>query len=183
MDLLGGITSLLGGGITGIVGTVVSSVYSYKSKQLDVELQKEKYANEIALKEADAKIAAQEWASRTQIAQTTADAQVEAEDAKGFTASLTSEPQRYASGTLTITQNWLMVFLDFFRGIIRPSLTLYLAILTTVIYVQARTLLGTGMTPEQATGLVAKIIDTVLYLTSTVTLWWFGSRAHDKKSS
>lgn len=181
MDILGGLTSLLGGGITGIVGTVVSSVYTYKSKQLDVELQKEKYANEVELKKADAAIMQQEWAARTQIAGTQAAAQMDAEDSKAFAASLTSEPQRYAEGPLSEKQNWLMVVLDFFKGMIRPSMTIYLAALTTLIYLQAEALIGHGITQDQAAGLVSKIIDTVLYLTTTVILWWFGSRAHDKK--
>ena len=181
MNILGGLTSLISGGVSGLLGTAIGSYFTFKSKQLDIELQKEKYTNEIELKKADAAIMAQEWAARTQIAQTTADAQVEAEDAKGFTASLTSEPERYATGTLTTKQGWLMVGLDFFRGIIRPSLTLYLAALTTLIYLQARALIGTGITAEQATGLVEKIIDTVLYLTTTAVLWYFGSRIHDKR--
>ena len=182
MSILDSLLSLASGGVTGLIGTAIGGYYTYQSKKLDIELEKTKLANEIELKKADAAIMQQEWAARTQIAQTTADAQVEAEDAKGFAASLTSEPQRYATGSLTTTQNWLMVFLDFFRGIIRPSMTLYLTILTTIIYLQARQILGGGMSAEQATGLVGKIIDTVLYLTSTVTLWWFGSRVHDKKN-
>jgi len=180
VSILDSVLSLASGGITGLVGTAIGSFFTYKSKQLDIELQKEKYANEIELKKADAAIMAQEWAARTQIAETTANAQVETEDAKGFTASLTSEPQRYAEGTLTKTQNWLMVFLDFFRGIIRPSLTLYLSALTTLVYLQARSLINSGMSPEQAINLTSKIIDTVLYLTSTSILWYFGSRIHDK---
>lgn len=181
MDILSGITSLLGGGITGIVGTVVSSVYTYKSKQLDIDLEKTKYANEIELKKADAAIMAQEWSARTQIASTQADAVKDENDSKAFAASLTSEPQRYAEGPLTTKQNWLMVLLDFFKGMIRPSMTIYLAALTTLIYLQAEALIGHGVTQDQAAGLVSKIIDTVLYLTTTVILWWFGSRAHDKK--
>jgi hypothetical protein len=183
MDLLGGLTSLLSGGVTGLVGSAIGGYFTYKSKKLDIELQKEKYANDVALKELDSKIMAQEWAARTQVAQVTADAQVESEDAKAFAASLTSEPQRYAQGSLTSNQNWLMVLLDSFRGIIRPGLTLYLAALTTMIYLQAHALLGSSpLTTDQATGLVTKIIDTVLYLTTTCVLFWFGSRVHEKKS-
>jgi hypothetical protein len=181
MNILDGITSILGGGITGIIGSAVSSVYAYKSKQLDVQLQKDKYTSEIAMKEADAKISQMEWAARTQVADITASAAVETEDSRAFAAAQAAEPQKYASGALTAGQNWLMVVLDLFRGIIRPSLTVYLSVLTTVIYWQARQMLGAGFSAEQAAGLVAKIIDTVLYLTSTVVLFWFGTRVHDKK--
>lgn len=182
-SILGGITSIATGGLTGLFGTAIGAVFTYKSKQLDIELQKEKYANDVAMKDLDSKIMAQEWASRTQVAQVNADAQKDTEDSKAFAASLTSEPQRYAEGPLTSKQNWFMVLLDFFKGLIRPSLTLYLAGLTTLIYLQAEALIGHGITPDQANGLIVKIIDTVLYLTTTVILWWFGSRAHDKKES
>lgn len=181
MDILSGITSVLSGGLTGLIGTGIGAYFTYQSKKLDVELQKEKYANEIELKKADAAIMAQEWSARTQIAQTTADAQKDAEDSKAFAASLTSEPQRYAEGPLTSKQNWLMVALDLLRGIIRPLMTLYLAGITTLVYLQAHALIGTSMPVDQAAALTTRVIDTVLYLTTTAVLWYFGSRAHDKK--
>lgn len=181
MNLIGDITSLFGGGLTGIIGSVVSSVYAYKSKQLDIELQKEKYANEVELKKADAAIMAQEWTARTQIAATTAEAQMDSEASKAFAASLSSEPQRYAEGSLTPRQTWLMVLLDFARGIIRPGLTLYLVVITTLIYFQARSLMGAGMSAEQAVDLLSLIVKTVLYLTSTTVLWWFGTRFKKEK--
>lgn len=181
MDILGSVASILSGGVTGLIGTAVGSYYTYKDKQLDIELEKTKLANELELKKADAAIMAQEWAAKTQVAQIETKGAVSAEEAKAFTVSLTSEPQRYATGPLTVAQNWFMVLLDLFRGVIRPSMTVYLIVLTTCIYAQARALIGEGMSAEQAVGLVGKIVDTVLYLTSTAILWYFGSRIHDKK--
>lgn len=180
MDLLGGLTSFLGGGITGGIGTIVSAVYSFKSKQLDAQMQKEKDDNAVAMKEADAKIMQQEWTARTQIATTTAEAAKEAAADTSFNTALTSEPQRYAEGPLTTSQNWLMVVLDFLRGFIRPFLTIYLSVLTTLIYFQARKLMGSAIPPDQAMPLVSKIIDTVIYLTSTSVSFWFGQRFLEK---
>lgn len=176
MDIFGGIASVLSGGLTGIIGSVAQGIFAYKSKQLDVELQKEKYINELELRKADAAIMAQEWASRTQIAQTEASAQVDSEDAKAFTTALTSEPQRYSEGQLTNKQNWLMVLLDFCRGIIRPGLTLYLCGITTAVYFHAKDLMGHDMSPEQSYQLVMQIVNTILYLTTTCVLFWFGTR-------
>lgn len=180
-SIFSGLTSVATGGITGLFGTAIGAIFTYKSKQLDIELQKQKYANDVAMKDLDSKIMAQEWSARTQVAQVNADAAKDTEDSKAFAASLTSEPIRYAEGPLTSKQNWFMVLLDFFKGLIRPSLTLYLAALTTMIYLQAHALMGHDIPADQATALVTRIIDTVLYLTTTVVLWWFGSRAHDKK--
>jgi len=98
MSILDSVLSVASGGLTGVIGSAVSAVYAFKSKQLDVELEKSKFQNEIELKKADAAIAAQEWAARTQVADITATAQVDAEDAKAFAVAQQSEPQRYASG-------------------------------------------------------------------------------------
>jgi hypothetical protein len=180
MDIFSGIASILSGGVTGIIGSVAQGIFAYKSKQLDVELQKQKYSNELELRKADAVIMAQEWASRTSIAQTEATAQIDSEDSKSFHAALTSEPQRYAEGTLTSKQNWMMVILDFIRGIIRPGLTLYLCGITTAIYFHAKSLMGTDMISAQAYELVTQIVNTILYLTTTCVLFWFGTRNKQK---
>lgn len=176
MDFLSGIASVLSGGLTGVIGSVTQKVFEYKSKQLDVELQKEKYANEILLKKADAEIMAQEWAARTKIAEKEADAKVDAEDAKAFAAALTSEPQKYHEGSLTVGQNWMMVMLDFLRGIIRPGLTIYLCGITTAIYIQAKNIMGTDLQVGQAYELVDHIVNTILYLCTSCVLFWFGTR-------
>ncbi len=180
MDILGSVASILSGGATGLIGSIAQRVFEYKSKQLDIQLQKEKYTNEIALKQADAAIMAQEWAARTQVAQVEATAQVDAEDAKAFSASLTSEPQKYHEGALTAGQNWMMVALDFFRGSIRPSLTLYLCFITTCMYLKANRLIGSNMPINVACDLVQQIVQTVLYLTVTCVCFYFGVRNSKK---
>lgn len=166
MDIFSGLASILGGGLTGLLGSVATGVLEYKTRKLDIELQKEKYANEIALKKVDAEMMTKEWAAK-----------VEVEDSKAFNTSLTSEPAVYHEGKLTKEQNWLMVVLDFLRGVIRPGLTLYLCAITTVIYVKAARLLnGEVILPGMAYDLVTQIINTILYLTTTCVLWWFGTR-------
>lgn len=180
MDLLGGIASVLSGGLTGLIGTVTQKVFEYKTKQLEVELQKTKFANEIELKKVDAQLMEQEWKARTQVAEIEATAKVEAEDAKAFSAALTSEPQKYSSGPLTVKQNWLMVLLDFIRGIIRPGLTIYLCAITTVVYLQSKEAMGMGLSGSQAYDLVTQIVNTILYLTTSCVLFWFGSRNKSK---
>ncbi len=120
---------------------------------------------------------AQEWASRTKVAEIEGTSAIETESAKAFSAALTSEPKTYHEGTLTTGQNWAMVVLDFIRGFIRPALTVYLCFITTVMYIKASRLLnGVVILPETAYSLVNQIIQTVLYLTSSCVLFWFGTR-------
>ena len=118
---------------------------------------------------------AQEWAARSQIAKVEGESRVEVEDSKAFKESLTNEPKRYFNndpGRFGI----LFILLDFIRGCIRPVLTIYLCILTTLIYLQVYNLLGTGIDSTQLSQILNYIINTVLYLTTTVILWWFGCR-------
>ena len=101
-----------------------------------------------------------------------------AKRAQAFAASF-NEPVRYSEGVqATPTQAWLLLLLDLVRGLVRPGLTVYLCFVTTVVYLQARGLLvASPLTPEQAVGMVNQIIATVLYLTTTCVLWWFGTRS------
>lgn len=178
MDILGAVTSILGGGITGLAGTVIQSVYTYKSKQLDIDLEKTKAANEIVERKLDAEIMAQEWAAKTQVATITAQSETDKADAAALAASY-NEPAQYSEKTLlTHAQNWVMVFLDALRAIIRPGLTIYLCAVTTMIYIQTRSLI-TG-NPTDSFALLEKLVDTILYLTTTCILWWFGSRNKTK---
>lgn len=173
MDIFGGIASVLSGGLTGIIGSIGQGILELKSKKLDLELAKEKLASELALKKADAEIALQQAASAIGI-----------QDSKGFEASQTNEAKTFHEGIVTEKQNWLLVILDFLRGIVRPFLTLYLCVLTTLIYIQARRLLNdTFLSPEQALDLVTQIIFTILYITTTCISWWFGSRNSNKRIS
>jgi len=173
------LTSVLGGGITGILGAVVTRIADYKNKKLDLEANKEKYAHEIRLREADAKIMEQEWAARTKVAEVEATGKEAVADAQAFNTALTSEPQRYYEAKkYTPGQAWGLIVLDIARGIVRPALTVYLCAITTIVYMEARQLLGDGSTipVTETVALVKLIISTVLYLTTTCVLFWFGTR-------
>lgn len=175
MNILGALTSILGGGITGLVGTALQSFYQYKTRQLDIDLEKTKAANELAQRKLDAEIQAQEWASRTKVAEITTAGEVDKADDAALAASYQLEPQQYSEKSLlTHAQNWLFVLIDALRAFIRPGMTIYLCVLTTLIYQQTRGLIKTE--PSDSFALLQRLVDTILYLFTTVTLWYFGSR-------
>lgn len=180
--MLDAVLSIFGGGVTGLIGVIVQRYTEYKTKQLEAEMAKDKMAHEIDLKHIDAEIMQQEWASRTKVAEVEAAAKEDVADSASFSVALTSEPKRYSDETkMTKNQEWLFVMLDFTRGAVRPALTIYLCGITTVIYVQSKTLLGNlAITPDQAYTLTSQIIETVLYLTTTCVLFWFGTRNKEK---
>lgn len=170
-------SSILSGGATGLLGVVFQRIADYKNRQLDLQLDKQRGELELAKRDKDAAIMREEWAGRTQVAQIEGDATKDAAESAAFAASLSGEPKRYADGKMTTAQTWLMVALDFIRGIVRPGLTIYLCVLTTLVYLQARELLaGQAMSATEALELVKMIVGTVLYLTTTCVLWWFGTR-------
>ena len=173
--ITGILTSILGGGITGIAGTAIQRFADHKAKKLDGEL-------EIKKREIDLQIMKEEWNQRVKVAEVEGAARVEEADAQAFAASF-QEPTPYSAGTKkTHAQVWVLLLLDLLRGSIRPLLTIYVCLLVTAIYLQAASLLNhETLSPLAALGLVEQIIQTVLYLCTSVVCWWFGTRAPSGK--
>lgn len=184
MDFLGLITSAFGGGLTGLIGGAVQKVFEFKTKKLEIEANKEKYAHEVNMKKADAEIMAQEWAARTKVADIEATSRIEVADSAAFAESLKTEDKNYLDylDKLNTTQDWFFVILEFVRGAIRPFLTVYLCGITTLIYLKATKLMNADIIlPGMAYDLLTNIINTVLYVTTTCVLWWFGTRNSEKR--
>ncbi len=177
MGIFEGLASILGGGLTGLIGSVVTKIAEYKTKKLDIDASREKYAHEVAMRKVDAELMAQEWASRTKVAEVEADGKEAVADAQAFAASF-NEPQRYSESVKpSAGQGWMLVVLDFIRGIVRPGLTVYLCGVTTLVYIQAEKLVvSTPINSDQAIGMIQQIVATILYLTTTCICWWFGTR-------
>lgn len=176
-------TSIISGGMTGILGVAVQRYADFKNKQLDIEQAKLRYSYETSLRELDAKIMAQEWAGRSHVAEIEAAGREAAADAGAFAASFGLEPVRFSAEVKPSRgQSWLLVVLDFVRGLVRPTLTIYLCALTTLVYFQARELIefGEALSGGEALDLIKQIVGTILYLTTTCVLWWFGTRNKQK---
>lgn len=174
----GAFTSIISGGLTGIFGVAVQRYADFKNKELDLKKDAQQQAHEIDMRKVDAEISAQEWASRTKVAEVEAAGMEAKADSEAFGESFKMEPVRYSDGVKpSVGQAWLFSILDFVRGCVRPLLTIYLCVVTTVIYWHAKALLsGTTVSAGEALDLVKLIVGTVLYLTTTCVLWWFGTR-------
>lgn len=161
---------LLSGAFTGIVGAIVSRVGDYFTKKQDIEIIKIKCASEKELLEAQDRIMKTEWVGRNLVAATEGETARDVADGKSFQTSILSDAHIYANQKMvTAGQNWVMVILDFIRGFIRPALTAYLVILMSISYFME--------VPE----IKAQIVKTILSVTTTVVLWWFGTRSRDNK--
>jgi len=165
--------SLASGGITGILGSLVTGVMGYFK-------QKELNAHSIALKELDLKAISMQIESKKEIAEIQKDGLV-------TTAELGVMKQSMQSQDMVSTEKTrnnlfyapFFIFIDLVRSSIRPALTIYLIILTTFIYHDLQLVIDNSKLPftqEEASGLITYIIQSLIYLTTTVVLWWFGTR-------
>jgi hypothetical protein len=182
------------GGITGLVGSLVSSIMNYKT-------MKEKNAHEIALVQAQTAAMKAEAEAQIQVTKAQIEGAIELADAQAYMSAQDSgnEPlfgQNWVDKLLGVT-GWLswvsgpvaclvalmFGFVDWFRGIMRPLLTAYLVGISSYITYLAWEIVqkyGTGMTSNEATAIYQSVIEVILYLTVSCVTWWFGDRTMSK---
>jgi len=172
--------TLISGGVTGLLGTALTSVLGYFKQK---EANKQKLALEdskretmklqanIDLKLAEAKI-------RGQI-----DTETIKHDGEVRQASYDNDHAAYATGGKA-KNSMLFILVDFLRGIIRPGLTIYLIVLTTLTYLKADDIIRLAgidtLKVADAVAMVKEINATILYLTVVCVSWYFGNRSVEK---
>ena len=157
MDLF---LSFLTGGASGLLGTVLSGVMTFFQA-------KQRHQQAVEMRHMDL----EEMRLETETAEKRAALELEARtaeaDAKALAASYREAGSRWSKGlTLTPLQVWVMVFIDAIRGLMRPALTLF--------YLYGTYAIWSAVTPGAEDGLHAA--HAMVYLSTTCTLWWFGSR-------
>ncbi|MBC6440609.1 MAG: hypothetical protein GDA49_09450 [Rhodospirillales bacterium] len=79
-----------------------------------------------------------------------------------------------------------MVFVNVIRGLLRPLLTVAFLGLTAIVYFTLDGGYVTNITPPGGgtteINIHSRVIDTILYLTTTTVLWWFGARQIGKRT-
>lgn len=178
LTLLGTVFSgILAGGATGIVGVFAQRFFDWLNTREKLKQEKQQQDFELEKRRIDVQVTAAEWAGRVKVAETEGDTAKDVAESNAFAASMFKEPERYSGGNLTAGQNWLLVFLDFCRGIVRPALTIYLCVLVTLLWLEARRIVGKeDLGPKEAVDLMQTIIGSIIYVWTTCTLWWFGTR-------
>lgn len=177
-------SAIFAGGATGLLGVAFQRFFDFLHQRQQIQLEREKMAHAVAMKNADAAIMREEWAQRTKIAETEGATKREVADTEAFATSLLKEPERYAvgerpKGKLGAWGWFVLALVDALRGVVRPGLTLYLAWVATELYEQNRAVVAVLDLGENVTDVLAihkHIIFTLLYLFTTCVLWWFGTR-------
>ena len=184
LDLLsGGAISGVLGGITGLLGTWIKGKHE---EQMATTYQLDRAAERLHEIET-LKLEAQ---SALAISNINRQESSDMSASKALAASYGMEPKRFSEGVRipnNVLGEWfiapviaiLMFALDFVRGATRPALTIYLAILMTIIFYMLKDLMveyGAALTSDQVMTLVLYMVNVISYLFITIVLWWFGDR-------
>lgn len=185
-------SSVVTGGATGLLGVLFQRYFDYKGKQQDLELVRINNEHARLLAQMDVDKANRAAEATENIAETQADAQVRGAEldaqaradeaaARSYIASIDADRATYLDPKVQSRSKFaraMMTIVDSVRGLIRPLLTVYLVVLVTFMYNWASNLAGTehGINAADAGALVKTIVNTLLYLVTTVVVWWFGVR-------
>lgn len=153
--MLDALLAILTGGATGLLGTALSFGVDYFR-------DRQRHAQELELRRLDMEIAQAEAASAERAAAVEAESERERAAWSALEASYREAARRWSRGD----SGWL-VFVDVVRGLTRPAGAWAFFAITGLIYFT----LG-----AEDAGLRGRIVDTVLYLTTTAWLWWYGAR-------
>lgn len=182
--MLGFLGSIFSGGVTGLLGVAFQRFFDFLKIKQELEMKKAEFGHEANMKRIDGELMAQEWAARTQVAEVEAEGKRAKAAEESFSQSFALEPKQYsAKATISPVASFMLVTLDFIRGMVRPGLTVYLCVITTMMYLEAKVIIAgasTLISADQAITVYNIIVTTVLYLTTTCVLWWFGTRNSQK---
>jgi hypothetical protein len=180
-NIAGAGASGIAGGIFGLFGGFLNRLFDWLAIKEKLKADREKYAHELKVLDIetnrDVVVAKEEANARREVAESEAlGKSYEGDRATYLTASVGSDLPPWARGVIAAA----MAFVDFVRGMTRPGITLYLCVLTTLLYLQIQKIIiaagGMPITKEMAYGLIVKIIETVLFLTTMAVGWWFATR-------
>ena len=184
------LTTILGG-VTGLVGNVISSIMTYKTQKLKNVHEESMLKLETAAMRAEAE-------ANIRITQAQIEGEVEMADSQAYMQSIVHGnknmfDQKWVDSLFAVEGKWRILtfpigcfeavmfgFVDWLRGFMRPALTLYLTGLTTVITWMAWDIMKKhgleGMSAVEAALIFDQVITIVVYLTVSCVTWWFGDR-------
>lgn len=183
------------GGVTGLVGNVISSIMTFKTQKLKNEHDQIMLRLETAAMRAEAEANIKVTTAQVEGAVELADSQAYMQsiiqgnkqmfDGKWIDKLFSVEGRmRYLAIPFGCLVAIMFGFVDWLRGFMRPALTMYLTGLTTVITWMAWDMLNkagvANMTTEQAQHIFDQVITIVIYLTVSCVTWWFGDRRISK---
>lgn len=184
------------GGLTGLIGNVVTGITNYKTKKLEFE-------HEVLMVKAESEAMKLEAEMNIAVTKAEIEGEIELADSAAYIESLKAGQKDFFGkewidklfnvqgkflGPIAAVVGIFVAggfgFVDWLRGFMRPALTAYLVGLSTVITFMVFNLLqGLKMdpvTPTEAADLFSQVVSIIIYLTVSCVTWWFGDRTMSK---
>ena len=181
------LTSIIGGGLTGLIGNALTSFTNFK-------MQKLKNQHEEKMSELDMQTIRLEAEMNVKVTQAETEGKIALADVEALKTSI-AEAQKplfqesYMNKLMKSPWTaWIGAILSFLFGVVdflkhlaRPALTYYLMGVSTWITIVAWQTMQqvsetTPLTTAEAYGLFDKIITIMVYLTVSCVSWWFADR-------
>ena len=147
-DFIGIAASAAGGGVFGLIGTSLGRIASYFERRQSIAHEERRWLHEASLQKLQQSAAEQQ--ASAQLTQTDLEGRW-----SGLKASLDAE------AAISASYHWVNAV----RALTRPTLTLLLWVIATVIWFSADL-------AERS-----NIVETATFAATAATLWWFGDRA------
>lgn len=178
-----------GGGVFGIIGGLfqkgLNAYHQSQQAKVDLEILREKNAHELALRDKDREMILVEAQNAIAVATINANKDIDVASYAAISQSYAGDKATYATG-VEASNSKLFIFVDFVRGMTRPTLTLYMAALFTVItgyvtYQVFNYVPDLLKNPEFIKSAFISLIEATVFMTTTVILWWFAARGISNK--
>ena len=175
-NIFAALGSALSGGLLGVAGTgiklwaeqkTLQAKYQFQLKMRQLDQEEMTLENELRMREITAEsqrdIAV---ANQTRLAaESTAQADIEQADIQLQQESYKQDRAQYGGG-----------FVDGVRGLMRPMLTTYFAVLMALIAYQLTQLTQGLIDPDSANAMLTEVVNSCIFLAVASVTWWFGSR-------
>lgn len=183
------------GGLTGLIGTVLTEIFKYRNQKLQFDHDAKMVALETAAMKEEAKMQIAVTKAEIEGAVELADAQAYMENLKGSSKPMFSEQWierlfsvegkfgRFFAVPVGVFLAMGFAFVDWLRGLMRPALTLYLTGMSSVITWMAWEIMqknGITLSATEAVSIYNQTTSIVIYLTVSCVTWWFGDRTMSK---
>jgi len=181
------------GTVTGLAGTVLTSVLSFKQQREknkhDIELLKAQ--TEATIKEAEANIKVSEIQVAGDLQKLEVQGWLETLKQNSTPAIDSKVIEKLLSGGKVsrffgILLSFLMGIVEFLKGVMRPGLTLYVMVLASIVTFKSIDIInaqGSLIGVDDAKLIFQNSLDVIWYLTVTLVTWWFGDRRTAKFSN
>ena len=156
------------------LGAIVGAIGAYLTRKAELAKMKADFEFKLKNRELDLQEASSERSHELQMA----DKQMQRAKVEGDVAEQQVEAEAFKESIMQAGKRVGITFVDAIKSLMRPTITAYLLVNTTILAVAVGDLLGglESIPVQELSELYKTIITQVIGLTALAVSWWFGSR-------